>query len=140
MSMSRKFIQKCIDAKWSVSRGDIKKLKFFLIFIIFILNTVALIWYALNFNCHECRWFTLNTVPGTSPVVMKLIRYNCSPRECAKIYSNLLQVLRKGDKVRILHHQPKDYTQEARFSDKEFQVPIFKPICHFLVYCMYRNA
>jgi len=31
------------------------------------------------------------------------------------------EVLRKGDKVRILHHQPKDYTQEARFSDKEFQ-------------------
>jgi len=31
-------------------------------------------------------------------------------------------VLRRGDKVRILHHQPKDYTQEARFSEKEFQV------------------
>jgi len=31
------------------------------------------------------------------------------------------EVLRKGDKVRILHHQPKDFTQEARFSEKEFQ-------------------
>jgi len=32
------------------------------------------------------------------------------------------EVLRKGDKVRILHHQPKDFTTEARFSEKEFQV------------------
>ena len=36
-----------------------------------------------------------------------------------------VQILRKGDKVRILHHQPKDFTQEARFSDKEFQVSSF---------------
>ena len=30
----------------------------------------------------------------------------------------------KGEKVRILHHQPKDFTQQPRFADeeKEFQV------------------
>lgn len=32
------------------------------------------------------------------------------------------EVLRRGDKVRILHHQPKDFTTEARFKEKEFQV------------------
>jgi len=32
------------------------------------------------------------------------------------------EVLRRGDKVRILHHQPKDFTKEARFKEKEFQV------------------
>ena len=31
-------------------------------------------------------------------------------------------LLRRGDKVRVLHHQPKDFTQEARFSEKDFQV------------------
>jgi len=30
-------------------------------------------------------------------------------------------VLRRGDKVRILHHQPKDFTQECRFREKDFQ-------------------
>merc|ERR1719282_1221663 len=30
--------------------------------------------------------------------------------------------LRRGEKVRILHHQPKDFTVEARFSEKEYQV------------------
>ena len=28
----------------------------------------------------------------------------------------------RGEKVRILHHQPKDFTTEARFSEKEYQV------------------
>jgi len=32
------------------------------------------------------------------------------------------ETLRRGEKVRILHHQPKDYTVEARFSEKEYQV------------------
>jgi len=32
------------------------------------------------------------------------------------------EVLRRGDKVRILHHQPKDFTKEARFKEKEFMV------------------
>lgn len=32
------------------------------------------------------------------------------------------EVLRRGDKVRILHHQPKDFTTEARFSEKDFQI------------------
>ena len=32
------------------------------------------------------------------------------------------EVLRRGDKVRILHHQPKDFTTEARFTEKDFQV------------------
>lgn len=31
------------------------------------------------------------------------------------------ELLRRGDKVRILHHQPKDFTQEARFTEKEFE-------------------
>lgn len=31
------------------------------------------------------------------------------------------EVLRRGDKVRILHHQPKDFTTEARFTEKDFQ-------------------
>ena len=30
--------------------------------------------------------------------------------------------IRRGEKVRILHHQPKDFTTEARFSEKEYQV------------------
>merc|ERR1719189_2985473 len=30
-------------------------------------------------------------------------------------------MLRRGEKVRILHHQPKDFTQEARFSEKDFE-------------------
>ena len=30
--------------------------------------------------------------------------------------------MRRGEKVRILHHQPKDFTVEARFSEKEYQV------------------
>ena len=34
------------------------------------------------------------------------------------------EVLRRGDKVRILHHQPKDFTKEARFKEKEFQVSL----------------
>ena len=34
------------------------------------------------------------------------------------------EALRRGEKVRILHHQPKDFTVEARFSEKEFQVKI----------------
>ena len=34
------------------------------------------------------------------------------------------ELLRRGDKVRILHHQPKDFTQEARFTEKEFEVAI----------------
>ena len=32
------------------------------------------------------------------------------------------EALRRGEKVRILHHQPKDFTVEARFSEKEYQV------------------
>jgi len=32
------------------------------------------------------------------------------------------EALRRGEKVRILHHQPRDFTVEARFSEKEFQV------------------
>merc|ERR550532_3108274 len=32
------------------------------------------------------------------------------------------ETLRRGEKVRILHHQPKDFTVEARFSEKEYQV------------------
>merc|ERR1719234_1147049 len=31
------------------------------------------------------------------------------------------ELLRRGDKVRILHHQPKDFTTEARFSEKDFE-------------------
>ena len=31
-------------------------------------------------------------------------------------------IVRKGEKVRILHHQPKDFTTEGRFSEKEFQI------------------
>ena len=31
-------------------------------------------------------------------------------------------IVRKGEKVRILHHQPKDFTVEGRFSEKEFEV------------------
>ena len=34
------------------------------------------------------------------------------------------ELLRRGDKVRILHHQPKDFTTEARFSEKDFEVNI----------------
>lgn len=30
-------------------------------------------------------------------------------------------LLRRGDKVRILHHQPKDFTTEARFTEKDFE-------------------
>ena len=32
------------------------------------------------------------------------------------------ELLRRGDKVRILHHQPKDFTTESRFSEKDFEV------------------
>ena len=32
------------------------------------------------------------------------------------------ELLRRGEKVRILHHQPRDFTQEARFSEKDFEV------------------
>ena len=32
------------------------------------------------------------------------------------------ELVRRGDKVRILHHQPKDFTTEARFSEKDFEV------------------
>merc|ERR1719189_2890330 len=32
------------------------------------------------------------------------------------------EALRRGEKVRILHHQPRDFTVEARFSEKEYQV------------------
>merc|ERR550517_279647 len=32
------------------------------------------------------------------------------------------ETLRRGEKVRILHHQPRDFTVEARFSEKEYQV------------------
>ena len=32
------------------------------------------------------------------------------------------ELWRRGDKVRILHHQPKDFTTEARFSEKDFEV------------------
>ena len=35
------------------------------------------------------------------------------------------EALRRGEKVRILHHQPRDFTVEARFSEKEFQVKSF---------------
>jgi len=31
-------------------------------------------------------------------------------------------LIRRGDKVRILHQQPKDFTREARFSEKDFEV------------------
>merc|ERR1719433_1261998 len=31
------------------------------------------------------------------------------------------EMVRRGDKVRILHHQPKDFTTEARFSEKDFE-------------------
>jgi len=31
------------------------------------------------------------------------------------------ELVRRGDKVRILHHQPKDFTTEARFSEKDFE-------------------
>ena len=34
------------------------------------------------------------------------------------------ELLRRGDKVRILHHQPKDFTTEARFSEKDFEVNV----------------
>lgn len=30
-------------------------------------------------------------------------------------------LLRRGEKVRILHHQPRDFTTEARFSEKDFE-------------------
>lgn len=33
-------------------------------------------------------------------------------------------LLRRGEKVRILHHQPRDFTTEARFSEKDFEVRI----------------
>ena len=33
-------------------------------------------------------------------------------------------LLRRGEKVRILHHQPRDFTTEARFSEKDFEVCI----------------
>ena len=32
------------------------------------------------------------------------------------------ELLRRGEKVRVLHCQAKDFTTEARFSDKDFQV------------------
>ena len=32
------------------------------------------------------------------------------------------ELLRRGDKVRILHHQPKDFTTESSFSEKDFEV------------------
>ena len=34
------------------------------------------------------------------------------------------ELVRRGDKVRILHHQPKDFTTEARFSEKDFEVSL----------------
>ena len=39
------------------------------------------------------------------------------------------ELLRRGDKVRILQHQPKDFTTEARFSEKDFEV-MYPPLMH----------
>ena len=39
------------------------------------------------------------------------------------------ELVRRGDKVRILHHQPKDFTTEARFSEKDFEVSLANS-CH----------
>ena len=50
--------------------------------------------------------------------------YEKKPEDEAGLGIPESDLLRRGEKVRILHHQPRDFTTEARFSEKNFEVRI----------------
>ena len=45
-------------------------------------------------------------------------------------------LLRRGEKVRILHHQARDFTTEARFSEKDFEVSLVSSFQQFRTYLL----